>query len=151
MRVIIVGCGRVGAYLAKDLLLNTAGETGQWWWVVVIQAGGILTSAYVILVLAHALSAADTPITLRMPTPRLREAAPLALALCSLVLGLVPWEGYLPIPHGIPSDPFTLETLVTCSRILSRFGSVSSRPDPTHSPPMYMPHVFKSAMQTSPS
>jgi formate hydrogenlyase subunit 3/multisubunit Na+/H+ antiporter MnhD subunit len=108
----LIGVPPSGAYLAKDLLLNTAGETGQWWWVVVIQAGGILTSAYVILVLAHALSAADTPITLRMPTPRLREAAPLALALCSLVLGLVPWEGYLPIPHGIPSDPFTLETLV---------------------------------------
>jgi hypothetical protein len=43
---------------------------------------------------------------------RIREAATLALALCSLVLGLAPWQGYLPIPQGIPSDPLTLKTLV---------------------------------------
>jgi multicomponent Na+:H+ antiporter subunit D len=35
---------------------------------------------------------------------RIQEVAALALALCSLLLGLVPWEVYLPIPHGVASD-----------------------------------------------
>jgi formate hydrogenlyase subunit 3/multisubunit Na+/H+ antiporter MnhD subunit len=108
----LIGVPPSGADLAKDLLLRAAGETGQWWWMFVIQAGGFLTSAYVVLVLAHALSAADAQITLRTPVSRIREAATLALALCSLVLGLAPWQGYLPIPQGIPSDPLTLKTLV---------------------------------------
>jgi hypothetical protein len=39
--------------------LQAASETEQWWWAVVIQAGGIFTSSYVLLVLAHALAPAD--------------------------------------------------------------------------------------------
>ena len=35
---------------------------------------------------------------------RIRETAALILALCSLLLGLVPWGQYLSIPYGIPSN-----------------------------------------------
>jgi hypothetical protein len=97
-----------GAYLAKELLLQAAAEKGQWWWAVVLQAGGVFTGAYVVLVLAHALAAAKEPITPGSAAPRIREVAALALALCSLVLGLVPWEAYLPIPPGATSDELGL-------------------------------------------
>jgi formate hydrogenlyase subunit 3/multisubunit Na+/H+ antiporter MnhD subunit len=107
----LMGLPPGGAYLAKELLLQAAAEKGQWWWAVVLQAGGIFTGAYVVLVLAHALAAANEPITPESPAPRVREAAALALALCSLSLGLVPWEAYLPIPHGIASDELSLGAL----------------------------------------
>jgi multicomponent Na+:H+ antiporter subunit D len=84
----LMGLPPSGAYLAKKLLLDAAVETGQWWWELVMQAGGFFTASYVVLVLAHALWPADGPINLRAPVPRLQEAAALALALCSMLLGL---------------------------------------------------------------
>jgi multicomponent Na+:H+ antiporter subunit D len=111
--VALIGVQPSGAYLAKELLLQAAVESEQWWWAGMIQAGGIFTSAYLVLVLAHALAPADEPITLRLPVTRLAEAAALALALCSMVLGLVPWEAYLSVPAGIPSNPPVLEALLT--------------------------------------
>jgi formate hydrogenlyase subunit 3/multisubunit Na+/H+ antiporter MnhD subunit len=110
--VALVGVPSSGAYLAKELLLQAAAETEQWWWMVVIQAGGIFTSGYVVLVLSHALAPADTPVTQRARVPRMQETAALVLALCSLLLGLVRWEAYLEIPHGTPSDPWTLGALL---------------------------------------
>jgi formate hydrogenlyase subunit 3/multisubunit Na+/H+ antiporter MnhD subunit len=110
--VALIGVPTSGAYLAKELLLQAAAETEQWWWEVVIQAGGILTSGYVVPVLAHALAPAHLPVTLRVCVPRYQEAAALVLALCSLLLGLVHWDAYLAVPHGTPSDPFALEALL---------------------------------------
>jgi multicomponent Na+:H+ antiporter subunit D len=109
--VALIGVPPSGAYLAKELLLHAAAETEQWWWVVVIQAGGIFTSGYLLLVLAHALASADAPVTLRVPVSRIGEAAALALALCSLLLGLLPWQAYLPVPAGTASNPLTLKAL----------------------------------------
>jgi multicomponent Na+:H+ antiporter subunit D len=86
--VALMGLPPSGAYLAKKLLLDAVTETGQWWWDLVLQAGGFFTTSYVLLVLAHALWPADQPINLRAPVPRLQEAAALALALCSMLLGL---------------------------------------------------------------
>jgi formate hydrogenlyase subunit 3/multisubunit Na+/H+ antiporter MnhD subunit len=86
--VALMGLPPSGAYVAKKLLLDAAAETGQWWWDLVLQAGGFFTTSYVVLVLAHALWPADAPVKLRAPVPRLQEAAALALALCSLLLGL---------------------------------------------------------------
>jgi multicomponent Na+:H+ antiporter subunit D len=109
----LIGVPSSGAYLAKELLLQAAAQTQQWWWVVVIQAGGIFTSGYVVLVIAHALAPADEPVTSRVPVSRISEAAALALALCSLVLGLIPWEAYLSVPAATASSPFTLAVLIT--------------------------------------
>ena len=86
--VALMGLPPSGAYLAKKLLLDAAAETGQWWWDLVLQAGGFLTTSYVVLVLAHAFWPADGPVKLHAPVPRLQEAAALALALCSMLLGL---------------------------------------------------------------
>jgi hypothetical protein len=57
-------------------------------------------------VLAHALAPANQPITLASPASRIQEAAALALALCSLLLGLLPWEPYLPIRDAILPNSF---------------------------------------------
>ena len=106
--VALIGVPPSGAHLAKDLLLAAATGTQQWWWTVVIQAGGIFTSAYVVLVLANALAPADKPVAAPIAVSRWREAAPLALALCSLLLGLAPWQMYLPIPQGAAPNPLAV-------------------------------------------
>src|SRR4029077_13633826 len=106
----LIGVPPSGAYLAKELLLQAATGTGQWWWAVAIQAGGILTSSYVVLVLVHALTPADEPVTSRVRMSRIGQAAALALALRSLLLGLAPWHPYLPVTHGVTLTP-TLHAL----------------------------------------
>jgi multicomponent Na+:H+ antiporter subunit D len=87
--VALMGLPPSGAYLAKKLLLDAAAETGQWWWDLVLQAGGFFTASYVVLVLAHALWPARAPMKVGSPVPRLQEAASLALALCSMLLGFI--------------------------------------------------------------
>ena len=109
--VALVGVPPSGASLAKELLLQSVAETHQWWWAVVIQMGGIFTSGYLLLVLAHALVPADRRVAPRAPVSRTQEAAAFALALCSLLLGLVPWEPFLSVPVGISSNPLALGTL----------------------------------------
>jgi multicomponent Na+:H+ antiporter subunit D len=107
----LMGLPPGGAYLAKELLLQAAAEQGQWWWAVLLQAGGIFTGAYVLLVLTYAMAPADRQTTLGRAAPRMGEMAALALALCSLLLGLMPWGAYLSIPHGDASDKFDLATI----------------------------------------
>jgi multicomponent Na+:H+ antiporter subunit D len=110
--VALIGVPPSGAYLSKQLLLQAAAETEQWWWVVVLQTGGIFTSAYLFIVLAHALAPADKPVTLRVQVPRIREATALALALCSLLLGLAPWQWYLSVPSEISSKSLTFTAVL---------------------------------------
>jgi multicomponent Na+:H+ antiporter subunit D len=107
----LVGVPPSGASLAKELLLQAAAGTQQWWWAVVIQTGGVLTGGYVLLVLAQALAPGDQPITPLVPVRRIEEAAALSLALCSLLLGLFPWEAFLTVPAGASSNPLALKAL----------------------------------------
>ena len=103
--VALVGVPPSGASLAKEFLLHAATETQQWWWAAVIQTGGIFTSSYLILVLAYALAPADERVTPELPIMRVQEVAAFVLALCSLLLGLVPWETYLSVPlHASPNS-----------------------------------------------
>jgi multicomponent Na+:H+ antiporter subunit D len=111
--VALIGLPPSGTYLAKQLLLQAASGTEQWWWALVLQMGGIFTSGYLVLVLAHALMPADKPVTLRVRIPRLQEASALALGLCSLLLGLAPWKWYLSVPSGATSKPLVLTTVLT--------------------------------------
>ena len=76
-----------------------------------IQAGGILTSSYVLLFLGHAVVPAHEPIVLCAPVPRARQATVLVLALLSLLLGLLPWHTYLPISAQALSNPLTFGAL----------------------------------------
>jgi formate hydrogenlyase subunit 3/multisubunit Na+/H+ antiporter MnhD subunit len=130
--VALSGLPPSGAYLAKDLLLQAAGQTEQWWWTLVIQSGGFFTSSYLVLVLAHALAPADAPIQARAHVSRGREALVLALALGSLCLGLVPWQALLPLPTGAAPAAFSAAALwkglgplsggAVIALLLGRFG-----------------------------
>jgi formate hydrogenlyase subunit 3/multisubunit Na+/H+ antiporter MnhD subunit len=86
----LVGLQPSGGYLTKTLLTSAADESGFWWWGLVMQAGGLLTAAYLFWVLGHALASPAQP-----PTPVKRpglaqEGLVLGLALCALLLGLLP-------------------------------------------------------------
>jgi formate hydrogenlyase subunit 3/multisubunit Na+/H+ antiporter MnhD subunit len=110
--VALMGVPPSGAYVAKELLLGAADETGQWWWAFVLQAGAFFTSGYLFVVLVHALTPADGPLVVRARVPVARQAAALALALSSLCLGLISWGVLLPVAPGSVSNPLTLAAFV---------------------------------------
>ena len=87
--VSLIGLPPSGGFLAKWLLLEATVATGQWWWAVVMLAGGLFTSCYMFIVLSSAVAPSGEPLKLRIDVPRYQEAAALALALTSLLLGLV--------------------------------------------------------------
>ena len=86
----LVGLEPSGAYLAKTLLDGAVQASGQWWWGTAMQIGGLLTAAYLVRVFFHALSGFARPLVLRSRPARYQELLVLALALCSLALGLLP-------------------------------------------------------------
>ncbi len=90
--IALMGVPPSGASVAKDLLLQAADNSGQWWWAIVLQAGGMLTAAYVVLVLAHALAASAKPITLVGPHDTCETLAPFFWRYVRSLLGLVPWN-----------------------------------------------------------
>jgi formate hydrogenlyase subunit 3/multisubunit Na+/H+ antiporter MnhD subunit len=103
----LIGIPPSGGFTAKWLLLTSAIGTGQWWWALVILGGGLLTFGYVSRVLAAALQGGDG--ARQAPVPRGRQAIPLALALVSVALGLLPLAsfglvqiGRLDLPAGAP-------------------------------------------------
>jgi formate hydrogenlyase subunit 3/multisubunit Na+/H+ antiporter MnhD subunit len=91
--VSLVGLPPSGGFLAKWWLLSAAVGTGQWWWAVVIGVGGLLTAAYVLLVLVRAMQEPAEPLVLQASVARHREFAALALAVLSAALGLVALVG----------------------------------------------------------
>ncbi len=86
----LVGLEPSGAYLAKTLLDDAVLASGQWWWGLAMQVGGLLTAAYLIRVFVHAFSGFGRPPVLRSRPARYQELLVLGLALCALLLGLVP-------------------------------------------------------------
>jgi formate hydrogenlyase subunit 3/multisubunit Na+/H+ antiporter MnhD subunit len=90
----LMGVPPSGGFTAKLLLLAAAIETGQWWWALVILAGGLLTGGYLYRVLAPAVTETQVPLARCAPVARSREAVVLALALVSMVLGLVPLAAF---------------------------------------------------------
>jgi formate hydrogenlyase subunit 3/multisubunit Na+/H+ antiporter MnhD subunit len=86
----LVGLPPSGGYLVKALLQSAADLTGQGIWSLVPLAGGLLTAAYLVRVLASALSG-PRPSLIQAPS-RSQEWLVLALALASLLLGLLPPE-----------------------------------------------------------
>jgi len=93
--VSLVGLPPSGGFAAKWMLLSAAVETGQWWWALVIVLGGLLTGAYLVLVLMRMLEAPAAPEAPLQPIASWREAVPLALALLAVLMGfaaLVPVE-----------------------------------------------------------
>jgi formate hydrogenlyase subunit 3/multisubunit Na+/H+ antiporter MnhD subunit len=88
----LMGVPPSGGFVAKWLLLWATVIEGQWWWAVVIVVGGLLAAGYVFMVLGKALGSASVPLTLRAPVSRRRELVALMVALCAVLLGLVPLQ-----------------------------------------------------------
>jgi NADH:ubiquinone oxidoreductase subunit 2 (subunit N) len=85
----LMGLPPSGGFVAKLMLLTASVTEEQWWWAVVILLGGLLAAGYVFRVLAPAL-AATKALTLQARVSRRREGVVLALAVCALLLGLLP-------------------------------------------------------------
>jgi multicomponent Na+:H+ antiporter subunit D len=83
----LAGIPPSGGFVAKWLLLRSAVGSGQWAWAIIITAGGLLTLAYVLMVLRYAVHQAETPEVFRPVPPRMEWAA-MGLAVISVLLGL---------------------------------------------------------------
>ena len=83
----LIGLPPSGGFLAKWLLISVAITTAQWWWTLVMLMGGLLTSAYVFIVVVRTLAPAHVGWNPKTTVPRYQQAAVLALALCSFLLG----------------------------------------------------------------
>ncbi|MFO1315084.1 MAG: proton-conducting transporter membrane subunit [Burkholderiales bacterium] len=100
-----------GAYVAKKLLLSAADAGGQWWWDVVLTVGGMLTTGYVVLVLAQALRRDPAPRETPSPVARLPQWAALALAVASHLLALAAVAG--PLPAELLTSPLAPKELLS--------------------------------------
>jgi formate hydrogenlyase subunit 3/multisubunit Na+/H+ antiporter MnhD subunit len=90
----LMGLPPSGGFVAKWLLLTAAIDTGQWWWALVIMVGGLLTGGYVFRVLGEAVASRDGRGPDLAPVARGREAVVLALALISMLLGVLPLASF---------------------------------------------------------
>lgn len=86
----LMGLPPSGGFLAKWCLLIASITTDQWWWALVMLAGGLLAGGYIFRIMAPIMSAADEPLMLRQAVPVQREAVVLVLAICSVLLGVLP-------------------------------------------------------------
>ncbi len=87
--VSLIGLPPSGGFLAKWLLLEATVATGQWWWAIVMLAEASSRAAICSSCCRSAVAPSSEPLKLRIAVPRYQEAAALALALTSLLLGLV--------------------------------------------------------------
>ena len=106
----LMGVVPSGAYLAKKLLLDAAGESGQWWWTAVLQGGAAFTAGYMVLVLVSVFRRPSVPVVLLKRASRLSEAAALSLAVCSLLLALAALG---PVPGDLISNPLAPKELLS--------------------------------------
>jgi formate hydrogenlyase subunit 3/multisubunit Na+/H+ antiporter MnhD subunit len=87
----LMGVPPSGGFVAKWLLLFAAVMKEQWWWAGVMLAGGLLAGGYVLVVLGKALGGGGSP-PMCTPVSRGREVVALGVALCAVLLGLMPLE-----------------------------------------------------------
>ena len=107
--VALMGVLPSGAYLAKKLLLASAGESGQWWWSWVLQGGAVFTAGYVVLIAVRTLRRPAAPLSGLKPVSMLSQCAALGLAVASLLLSLTAAWG--PLPAELISNPLSPKEL----------------------------------------
>jgi NADH:ubiquinone oxidoreductase subunit 5 (subunit L)/multisubunit Na+/H+ antiporter MnhA subunit len=118
----LMGVVPSGAYLAKKLLLDAAGESGQWWWTMVLQGGAAFTAGYMVLALTNVFRRTNVPVVLLKRASRLSEAAALALAVCSLLLALAalgPVSGNLISNPLAPKELLSTLAVVVCGGLMA--------------------------------
>ncbi len=84
----LIGLPPSGGFVAKWLLLSASVESGQWWWAAVMLTGGLFTCGYVFLVVGRAMAGTDPSEPRVIEAPLAGQAIALALAVCSMLLGL---------------------------------------------------------------
>lgn len=111
--VALIGPPPSGVHVAKTLFLRAADGSQQWWWSIVLDIGSILTSAYLVMLIVRALAPTDPAMASNGGiVTREQQMAALALVLCSLLLGLLPWHAWLPLPVAVTMpDPLSLGAL----------------------------------------
>lgn len=95
--VSLMGLPPSGGFIAKWMLLTSSLVSTQWWWALVIITGSLLASIYVFRVMSRFFVIPEG-FAFKKPEPLspLLEWPALALALLSLLLGLVaPWPLYI--------------------------------------------------------
>jgi hypothetical protein len=80
---------------------------GQWWWAAVMLIGGLLAGGYILMVLGKTFSDADVPLKANGSVTRSREVVALTLALCAVLLSLVPLRSSEFLQIGRPTTPAT--------------------------------------------
>ncbi len=106
----LMGVVPSGAYLAKKLLLDAAGESGQWWWTMVLQGGAAFTAGYMVLVLTNVFRCPSAEVVLLKRPSKLSESAALTLAVCSLLLALAALG---PVPANLITNPLAPKELLS--------------------------------------
>jgi multicomponent Na+:H+ antiporter subunit D len=101
----LMGVPPSGGFVAKWLLLQATVMEGQWWWAVVMLIGGLLAGGYILMVLGKTLSDADVSLKTPGPITRSREIVALTLALCAVLLSLVPLRSSEFLQIGRPTTP----------------------------------------------
>jgi len=91
--VSLMGLPPTAAFTAKWSMLKVALVRGRFDLAIIIILGGLLAAAYLFRLLAAAFDAKDDgqEIAIQTAVPRVLEYSTLALALCSLLLGLFTW------------------------------------------------------------
>lgn len=100
--VTLVGLPPSGGFTAKYLMMTAAFASGQWPWALVLAGGGLMAAAYLYRPLA-ALFAREAAVAPR-PVARALQAVPLALALASILLGLVSAPPFDLLQVGRPDE-----------------------------------------------
>jgi multicomponent Na+:H+ antiporter subunit D len=100
--VSLLGLPPSGGFLAKYLMLTASFAGGQWWWGAVLVAGGLLSAVYLFRPMNQLMRnrPGDAP-----PLAKVHwslEAAPLALAVAAVLLGLASMAPYRLIQAGNP-------------------------------------------------
>lgn len=85
----LAGLPPTGGFLAKWLVIRSAIEGGRWTWAVLLAVAGLLSAAYVLLVVRRALGPSPDQASDFRPVPRRMEWTAMALALASVLLGFV--------------------------------------------------------------
>ena len=98
----LMGVPPSGGFVAKWLMLSASVEEGQWWWAVTVVAGGLIAGAYVIRVMTRMLGQPLEQPTVDVKVDRWRQSIPLSLAICAMLLGLLPLQSLELLQVGLP-------------------------------------------------
>jgi multicomponent Na+:H+ antiporter subunit D len=97
----LIGLPPSGGFVAKWMILKAVIGSGQWWWLPPIVLGGLLTAAYVFLILHLAFSEQTPTESVEQPSSPIMEYSALALALLAVAMGFRAEESFYLVSIGV--------------------------------------------------